>query len=403
MSFVMTRRAIIVVIDGVGAGALPDAAQFHDEDTNTLGNLSHLFPDGLSLPNLAALGLGNITEIVGVDPDADAKAAWGKCMEMSPAKDTTIGHWEIAGLVSTTPQPVYPEGFPPEIMEPFEQAIGIGTLGNVPASGTEIIKQLGAQHMETKKPIVYTSGDSVFQIATHEDLYPPKQLYEMCMTARRLLDGPHRVGRVIARPFAGVPGDFVRTKNRKDFAVPPPAPTLLDAIKDAGLSCVGIGKIGDIFCHQGLTKEIATHSNDEGMLAMIMQINEAIGGLIITNLVETDMLYGHRNDPYGYRRALEYFDSFVPRILTSLQGEDLLIITSDHGCDPTTPGTNHTREHTPLLVYSKMLTGGTDLGVRQTFADIGATVAEYLGLETQLHGTSFLGELALVEPQSRRA
>jgi phosphopentomutase len=389
------RRAIIIVLDSVGIGELPDAHLFGDEGSNTLVNLANKFPEGLRLPNLGRLGLGNITTIRGVPADDTAIGGWGKCAERSPAKDTTLGHWEIAGVVSTQAFPLYPEGFPPEVMEPFEAAIGSGTLGNRPASGTQILEELGDEHVRTGKPIVYTSGDSVFQIAAHEEAYGLERLYEICEIARRMLQGKHRVGRVIARPFIGPSGAYERTRNRRDYSVPPPEPTILDLVKDAGMESIGVGKIGDIFDHTGLTREVHGKGNEPCILATIDEMRSAGSGLIFTNLVDTDMMYGHRNDSPGYRAALEHIDSFVPKILNALRAGDLLIFTADHGCDPTTPSTDHSREYVPLLVYSRAMRGGVDLGTRETFADVAMTVAEYLGVNRPKSGTSFLEALGL--------
>lgn len=379
----------------MGAGEMPDAAKFGDQGCNTLGNLSRKVEGGLQLPNLARLGLGNIVSIRGVPPDPRCVGGWGKCAEASAAKDTTLGHWEIAGVISRLAFPTYPDGFPPEVLHAFEREIGVGTLGNIPASGTDIIRKLGDEHVSTRKPIVYTSADSVFQIAAHESVYPPEKLYEMCRIARRLLDGPHRVGRVIARPFTGPKGAYVRTTNRKDFSVPPPGQTLLAAAKEAGLASVGVGKIGDIFCHDGLTSEVHAKGNEQGIIGTLMQINEAPDGVIFTNLIDTDMLFGHRNDCVGYKRALEHFDSHVPRFLNAMDKLDLLIITADHGCDPTMPGTDHTREYVPLLVYSRQMQGGVALGERRSFADIAATVVEHLEIPWKGSGSSFLSSLNL--------
>jgi len=389
----MPRRVAIIVLDSVGIGEMPDAHLFGDEGSNTLGNLSRAFPDGLRLPNLARLGLGNIADLRGVPPCPDAVAGWGKCAEKSMAKDTTLGHWEIAGVISDQPFPTYPNGFPPEIIDEFTRRTGRGILGNVPASGTEIIQRLGDEHVRTGKPVIYTSADSVFQIAAHEDVIPLDELYRMCEIAREILDGPHRVGRVIARPFTGTSGSYTRTRNRRDFSVPPPRPTILDLLKDAGYATIGIGKIGDIFAHRGLTHEVHTGPNEKGILATILELHQAPDGLVFTNLVDTDMLFGHRNDTVGYRQSLEEFDSYVPRILEALGPEDLLVITADHGCDPTTPSTDHSREYTPLLVCSKQMKRGVDLGTRQTFADTAATVAEFFDIPWEGPGTSYLGEL----------
>ena len=389
----MAKRAIIIVLDSVGVGEMPDAASFGDEGSNTLGNLSRVFDDGLRLPNMGALGLGNIIDVRGVAPQPRPAGGFGKCAEKSPAKDTTLGHWEIAGVISTRAFPTYPDGFPRAVLDRFEEAIGRRALDNGPASGTEIIQRLGDEHVATGFPIVYTSGDSVFQIAAHEGVAPPEQLYEWCRAARAILDGEHRVGRVIARPFIGTSGAYTRTRNRKDFSVEAPGPTLLDLVKGAGLESIGVGKIGDIFAHRGLTREVHTTSNEDGILATLLQINEAPDGLIFTNLVDTDMLYGHRNDTVGYRRALEEFDVMLPKIMQAMHPADLLVMTADHGCDPTTPSTDHSREYTPLLVWGKGLEAGVNLGTRHTFADIAATVARFLETPMPEEGRCFLNEL----------
>jgi len=389
----MARRFVIIVLDSVGIGEMPDAHLFGDEGSDTLGNLSRAFPEGLNLPNMAKLGLGNIADLRGVHPDPQAIGAWGKCAEKSMAKDTTLGHWEIAGVISEQPFPTYPNGFPPEIIEEFQRRIGREILGNIPASGTEIIQKLGDEHVRTGKPIVYTSADSVFQIAAHEEVIPLEELYRMCQIAREILDGPHRVGRVIARPFIGTSGNYTRTRNRKDFSVPPPKPTILDRALEAGYATIGIGKIGDIFAHRGLTKEVHTGPNEKGILATILELHEAPDGIVFTNLVDTDMIYGHRNDTVGYKKCLEEFDSYLPRILEVLGPDDLLVITADHGCDPTTPSTDHSREYVPLLVYSKAMKGGVNLGLRETFADTAATAAEFFSIKWDGPGTSYLREL----------
>ncbi|MGI8904955.1 MAG: phosphopentomutase [Candidatus Sumerlaeaceae bacterium] len=389
----MAKRAIIIVLDGVGIGELPDAAEFGDVGSNTLGNLSHAFADGLHLPNMGKLGLGNIATIRGVPADPMAVGAWGKCAEASRGKDTTTGHWEIAGIISSTPFPTYPHGFPDAVIRAVEERIGVGTLGNVVASGTEIIQLLGDAHMATGKLIVYTSADSVFQLAAHEDVIPVEQLYFMCLAARRILDGEHRVGRVIARPFTGTSGNYKRSRNRQDFSVPPTELTVLDRLKDAGYETIGIGKIGDIFDHRGLTQELHTKSNEEGILTTLIQINESREGLIFTNLVDTDMIFGHRNDIKGFKGALEYFDKFLPKIMQALHKDDLLIITADHGVDPTTASTDHSREYAPLLVYNRQMQAGIDLGVRTTFADTAASILEFFGLHGGGSGTSYLNEV----------
>jgi phosphopentomutase len=389
----MAKRAIIIVLDGVGIGELPDAAEFGDVGSNTLGNLSRAFPEGLHLPNLGKLGLGNIEPLRGVPADPLAVGAWGKCNETSKGKDTTTGHWEIGGVISEKPFPTYPKGFPEEVIRAFEERIGMETMGNVVASGTEIIQLLGDAHVATGKPIVYTSADSVFQIAAHEDVIPLEKLYFLCVAARRILDGEHRVGRVIARPFSGTSGNYKRTKNRQDFSVPPPELTVMDRLKDAGYQTIGIGKIGDIFDHRGITQELHTKSNEEGILTTLTQINECMDGLIFTNLVDTDMIYGHRNDTAGFKGALEHFDKFLPNILQAMHKDDMLFITADHGVDPTTPSTDHSREYTPLLVYHKRMQTGTNLGVRSTYADITATILEFFQVRGAGVGTSFLNDV----------
>ncbi len=396
------KRSIIIVLDSVGIGELPDADKFGDKGMNTLQNLAGYFEDGLPLKNLQSLGLGNISEIKGMPPIKRPIGNFGKCAEMSPAKDTTIGHWEIAGIISKTPFPTYLGGFPDEIINKFTKEIGIDIIGNYPASGTEILKVLGDEHVKTKKPIVYTSGDSVFQIACHEDIYPPEQLYKICMTARTILTGRHSVGRVIARPFIGTSGQYKRTANRRDFSVSPPQKTILDILLSENIKTIGIGKIGDIFNHQGIAEEIHTHSNLEGIQATTDKIKEKnTPSFIFTNLVDFDMLYGHRNDPVGYKNSLVEFDYYLPEIISSLSDEDLLILTADHGCDPTlTYSTDHSREYVPLLVYSKSLRNGVNLGIRKSFADIAKTILNYFfnnysKYETEISGESFLDSITV--------
>lgn len=395
-------------MDGVGCGELPDAIDFGDQGANTLGNLSRHFVDGLKLPNLQRLGLGNVLEIRGVDPapSGEAEGCWGRCIEKSKGKDSTTGHWEMAGVVLDRPFPTYPAGFPAEILGEFTEKIGREILGNKAASGTEIIEELGAEHLRTGRPIVYTSADSVFQIAAHESVYSEEALYDICRIAREILTGPHAVGRVIARPFVGEPASFRRTTGRHDFSLTPPSATLLDRLVEASIPTIGIGKIGDLFAHQGLSVEIPTQSNAEGIEATIAQMTGANApALIFTNLVEFDMIYGHRNDCEGYRSALEAFDARLPEIRAAQKPGDLVILTSDHGVDPTTPGTDHTREHSLLLAWGepfgqrvdlRMDLGGDlgmDLGTRSTFADIGQTVADHLGCGPLENGQSFLGEM----------
>jgi phosphopentomutase len=385
----MFNRAIIIVLDSVGVGCMPDSAEYGDIGCDTLGNTARKV-GGLKMPALGKLGLGNIHEIMGVPPVKKPEALHGKMAEASKGKDTTIGHWEIAGLVSEKPFPTYPDGFPPEVINAFEKAISAKTLGNYPASGTVIIDQLGEEHMKTGYPIVYTSADSVFQIAAHEEIIPIERLYEMCRIARNILTGPHAVGRVIARPFIGKPGSFQRTRNRHDFSISPTEKTLLNRMQEAGFDVIGVGKIWDIFNGYGITESHHMEDNSDGLKITLDLINKQNKGLIFTNLVDFDMLFGHRNDYIGYAKALESTDSFMPDILNALKYDDILFITADHGCDPTTPGTDHTREYVPLLVYSPSLEDGVNLGIRKSFADIGKTIADIFGLaERMSYGQSF--------------
>ncbi|QGP94053.1 Phosphopentomutase [Neomoorella glycerini] len=383
-------RVIVIVLDSVGVGELPDAAKYGDEGSNTLGNIAAAVE--MHLPNLARLGLGNILPLKGIAPVAAPAAAYGKMASRTAGKDTTSGHWELAGLILERPFPLYPRGFPPEIIEPFEKAIGRKVLGNKPASGTVIIEELGAEHIRTGYPIVYTSADSVFQIAAHEDVIPVQELYRYCKIARQLLTDEHAVGRVIARPFVGEPGHFFRTDRRQDFSLEPPRPTLLDAVMNAGLQVMAVGKIKDIFAGRGISRWIHTHDNMDGVDQTRNFIRESNRGLIFTNLVDFDMRYGHRNDVAGYAAALEAFDRRLPELLEALNEKDVLVLTADHGCDPTTPSTDHSREYVPLLVYGNCIQP-VDLGVRSTFADLGATVAELLGVPYDLAGESFASML----------
>lgn len=387
----MGKRVMLIVLDSVGVGALPDAHLYGDEGSNTLGNIARRVK--LALPNLGKLGLGNIVPIEGIAPAAAPLGAFGKMAELSPGKDTTTGHWEMAGIVLEKPFPIYPEGFPEEIINAFEERTGRKVLGNKPASGTVIIEELGAEHLATGKPIVYTSADSVFQIAAHEEVIPLEELYEMCRVAREILQGEHAVGRVIARPFVGTPGNFQRTANRHDYSIEPPSPTMLELIKDRGLEVVGIGKIGDIYSGKGLTKSVPTKGNADGIDRTLAAWQSVKAGLVFTNLVDYDMKYGHRNDVEGYAAALEEFDGRLPEIMGQLNEEDLLIITADHGCDPTMPGTDHTREYVPLLIYGDKVKAGTGVGIRKTFADVGATVTGYLGAGAPPNGTCMLPEI----------
>ena len=388
------KRVAVIVLDGCGAGWQHDAAQYGDEGANTLKHvLEQMKPD---LPNLTDLGL---MKIMGMQPeDADDPiGCYGTMTEQAAGKDTTTGHWEIAGLTLHKPFPTYPNGFPPEVIEAFERETGMGTLGNKVASGTEIIKELGAEHLRTGKLIIYTSADSVFQIAAHEAVLPPMELWHVCRIARRLLKGEHNVGRVIARPFEGNVGAFVRTANRRDFSVDPLGRTMLDAAKDAGMDTLGVGKIEDIFNHRGLTQSNHAAGNPACIDATIEFLKkDRWKGILFTNLVDTDMLFGHRRDVAGFARSLEEFDKKLPEIMRLLGEDGMLIITADHGCDPAyTKHTDHTRERVPLLVWGLGLQEGVDLGERTTFADISATALEALGIPEKLDGTSFYRDIAL--------
>jgi len=385
----MGRRAVVIVLDGVGVGALPDADRYGDEGADSLGNTAGAV-GGLRLPLLAGLGLGNVSSIEGVPRNANARASWGRMNERSPGKDSTSGHWELMGCPLDEPFPLYPEGFPGEIIERFERSAGMGVLGNVPASGTEIIELLGEEHMRTGKPIVYTSADSVFQIAAHEDTIRPDRLYLLCRIARDILSAPHGVARVIARPFTGRPGSFTRTKGRKDFSLPPPGPTLLDSLSGRGFRVVTVGKIHQLFAGRGIDEVVAASSNEEAMAATYEFVRG--GGsfsLLFVNLIDFDMLYGHRRDLAGYAAALERFDGWLGSFIELLEPGALLFITSDHGCDPTMRGSDHTREYVPLLAARIGSEGGVELGTRESFSDLAATVADHFGLE-DMPGESFL-------------
>ena len=388
----MINRIIVIVLDSVGIGELPDASKFGDEGSNTLANTANAV-GGLNIPNLEGFGIGKIGNIPGVSGDIEEKAFYGKMSEASNAKDTTSGHWELMGIITEKPFPTYPKGFPVDVIRKFTDAVGRQVLGNKPASGTEIIEELGAEHIKTGFPIVYTSADSVFQIAACEDVIPIEELYEICKCARGILNGEHNVGRVIARPFKVENGKYKRTVRRKDFSVPPPEETLLDKASGKGYEVAGIGKIGDIFEHRGLTREIHTLDNDDGISKTVECIKEDFSGIIFTNLIEFDMMYGHRNNPKGYAKALESFDYRLPEIVSALGEKDVMIITADHGCDPTMPSTDHSREYVPLLVYGKGLNKPKSLGIRKSFADIGATAAEALKITNFENGESFFKEL----------
>jgi phosphopentomutase len=381
------RRVVWIVFDSVGIGAMPDAADYGDAGSDTLGNLARR--RRLNLPNLSRLGLGNIRPLEGIAPAAAPAGSYGRCALASPGKDTTTGHWEMVGIHLQTPFPLYPHGFPREIMDEFERRIGRSTLGNRAASGTEIIQELGEEHMRTGSPIVYTSADSVFQIAAHEEVIPVWELYKICETAREILRGPYEVGRVIARPFVGSPGAFTRTANRHDYAVPPPRGMLLDQLEARRVPVHSIGKIIDIFLGRGITDFDKTKNNADGMQKTIEALDAQAEGLIFANLVDFDMLYGHRNDIEGYAKALEEADGWIPQLTAGLNDGDVAILTADHGCDPTTPSTDHSREYVPLLVFGPKVRAAVDLGVRATLSDIGQTVAAIFGASIA-KGASFL-------------
>lgn len=389
----IVKRVFLVVLDSFGVGAAPDAAAFGDAGTNTLAACAAT--GVLSVPHMVSLGLGDIDGVT-VLPRADVQT--GACVrlqELSKGKDTTIGHWEIAGLISEEPLPTYPHGFPDEVVDAFSRATGRGVLCNLPYSGTEVIADYGEEHLKTGKLIVYTSADSVFQIAAHEELVPPETLYEYCRMARKILTGKHAVGRVIARPFVGAPGHFTRTANRHDFSLEAPGATLLDMVSGAGQSVIAVGKISDIFAGRGVTSARFTHSNAEGMAEMLRAVREDFRGLCFVNLVDYDMLYGHRRDPVGYARALNAFDDFLPSFLSEMREGDVLMITADHGCDPSyTKTTDHTREFTPLLVAGAGVRPGS-LGTRQGFSHIAATVADLLGVPYSGAGESLKREILL--------
>lgn len=384
----MINRVTIFVMDSVGIGALPDAERFGDVGANTLGNISKEM-GGINLPNLVKLGLGNIDGIEGVERTENPIGSFGKSMEISNGKDTTTGHWEMAGLHIKEPFKTYPDGFPEHIMSKFEELIGKKALGNKPASGTEIIKELGEEHMKTGNPIVYTSADSVFQIAAHEEIIPLEELYKMCSIAREILMGEDQVARVIARPFVGEIGNFTRTPNRRDYSLDPFEKTILDFTSEAGYDVMAVGKIEDIFNGKGITKEVHTKSNMDGVDKTIEYLKTDTKGIIFTNLVDFDAKFGHRRDPKGYKEALEELDVRIPEILDNMKDTDMLIIVADHGNDPTYKGTDHTREYVPVVVYGKNVKAGVNLGTRETFADVAATIADILNVQKPKIGTSF--------------
>jgi phosphopentomutase len=386
------ERIFWIVLDSVGIGELPDAADYGDVGRNTLGHIAESRP--LQIPNLVRLGLANIAPLKHQTPPTLPIGAYGKGATRSPGKDTTTGHWEMAGVWLEQAFPVYKHGFPKELIEEFEEQIGRKTIGNKPASGTEIIKELGEEHVRTGKPIVYTSGDSVFQIAAHEEVIPIAELYRMCEIARKLLDGPHRVGRVIARPFTGTPGNFVRTTRRHDYAVDPPKPMLMDVLAERKVRVFGVGKIHDIYNGRGVQEYVTTKGNADGMHKLTAAAAERKSGLIFCNLVDFDMLYGHRKDVEGFAKSLEEFDRMLGEFLPLLSLSDMLMITADHGCDPDPrwPTTDHSREYVPILAYSPRSGAGVNLKVRDTLADMGQTIAENFGTAIP-HGTSFLSEI----------
>ncbi|MDR1104532.1 MAG: phosphopentomutase [Endomicrobium sp.] len=393
----MTKRIILIVLDSVGVGELSDAVAYNDKGANTLGHIFNAMGDSFFLPNLAKLGLYKIINTKNRLPEVEAIGCYGKMMTKSPAKDTTAGHWEMSGIILKKPFPVYPHGFPKEIIDNFEKLIGTKVLGNYVISGTEIIKQLGAQHQKTGYPIVYTSADSVFQIAAHEESFGLNRLYEICQIARDLMQGDNAVGRIIARPFVGTEGNYTRTTNRRDYSLVPPETTILDEIKNSKGEVVGVGKIEDIFNGRGITKSIHTKGNLNGMDTTLNEINQSskVQTLIFTNLVDFDMLWGHRRNIEAYANGLKDFDVFLPNFIKALKDDDILIITADHGCDPTYKlHTDHTREYVPLLVYGKKLKRNVDLGVRETLSDISQTVADIFGIPKMKNGDSFKGSIS---------
>jgi len=387
------KRVIVIVLDGVGAGEAPDAAAYGDVGSNSLGNVARAI-GGLNTPNMYELGLGNITTIQGVPENKNARGAFGRFQPKSAGKDTVIGHWEMMGIHLPVAFPTYPNGFPQDVLDAFKQATGKDVLGNKPSSGTEILVELGVEHMQTGKPIVYTSADSVFQIAAHEEVIPLEELYKMCEAARNILQGEHGVGRVIARPFLGdAPENFKRTHHRKDYPRDPAYPTMMQKLVNAGKAVYTVGKIDDIFAHQGITKSNHVLTNIDGIKATLDLLNEDFEGFLFVNLIEFDMIYGHRNDPRGYANALEEFDRYVPEIQKRLKPGDMVLITGDHGVDPTTPGTDHSREYVPLLAFGPQVKPNVDLAIRESLGDIAATLAENFSLEPQPIGKSFLGDI----------
>lgn len=387
------NRTIVIVLDGVGAGESPDANVYGDVGSNSLGNTAKAV-GGLNLPNMEEIGLGNITPIQGVLPRSNTLGAYGKMQEKSNGKDSVTGHWELMGIYTQTPFPTYPNGFPKDILEEFTRLTGYEVLGNKAASGTEIIKELGVQHLQTGKPIVYTSADSVFQIAANEEIMPISELYRICEIARKMLTGKNAVGRVIARPFIGnSPETFKRTERRHDLPLLPPSDTIMDKLIKNGCSVYATGKIDDLFGHRGITKTHHTVDNKESTQALIDFLNEDFSGLLFANLIEFDMIYGHRNDPRGYANKLEEFDSYIPKIRSKMKSDDVAMVVADHGVDPTTPSTDHSREYIPLLVFGPSVKNDVNLGIRNTFADVAATIADNFNLPSPEIGVSFLKEI----------
>ncbi len=387
------NRVILIVLDSAGIGALPDADLYGDEESNTLGHIAKYYTD-FNIPNLTSMGLGNIDPTNHLKKSVSPIGSYGKAIERSPGKDTTTGHWEMCGVVLEKPFPTFPNGFPQDFINKFEEAISTKTIGNYSASGTIIINDLGDEHVKTKFPIVYTSADSVFQIAMHEEVYSIEEQYQICQIARDMLVGDFEVGRVIARPFVGTSGNYTRTSRRKDYSIDPPY-TLLNAIQEQDQEVISIGKIIDIFSGKGISNYVKTANNLEGIKATIEAIKESSSGLIFTNLVDFDMLYGHRRDIEGYGNCLMEFDQYLPEILESLAEDDLLIITADHGNDPSAPGTDHTREYIPILTYGQMVKKGENIGIRNTFADISSTVAEALAVNFKSPGKSYLSKISI--------
>lgn len=389
------KRAVLIVLDGVGAGANPDASAYGDEGASSLEHCAQAI-GGLALPQLGKIGLGNITPIVGTPPTDHALGAYGRMVEAAAGKDSTTGHWEMTGVVLQKPLPTYPHGFPADLVNEFEQAIGRQVIGNKAASGTEIIKELGAEHVRTGKPILYTSADSVFQVAAHQDIIALEELYHICKIARSLLTGDHAVGRVIARPFIGTPGNFKRTEHRRDFSLAPLGTTLLDLLKSNGKEVIGLGKIEDLFAGRGLTQRDHTETNRDGMAATLSWLERDFTGLLFVNLVEFDMLWGHRRDSEGYAQALRDVDDWFAQVQQAMRPGDAIFFTADHGVDPTYRGTDHTREQVPLLAYGEPVRAGINLGVRATFADLGQTLAQAFGVGDLAAGTSFAHEIGLL-------